>query len=92
MALDDEVAEAGGCMEVEDEEDAFPILFSPPPSAPPPPPPPVPPLKASVKSWGSMAGLSVVEVVGVCRLLLPLGIPTKWLWLEWLVNRSFISS
>ncbi len=98
MALDDDVVEAGGCMEVEDEEDAFPALLSPPPSAaappppPPPPPPPVPPLRASLKSWDSTAGLSVVEVVGVCRLLLPLGIPTKWLWLEWLVNRSFISS
>lgn len=90
MALDDDVVEAGGCMEVKDEEDAFPTLLSPPPSAP--PPPPVPPLRASLKSWDSMAGLSVVEVVGVCRLLLPLGIPTKWLWLEWLVNRSFISS
>lgn len=89
MALDDDVVEAGGCMDVVDEEDAFPVLLSPPPSAP---PPPVPPLRASVKSWDSKAGLSVVEVVGVCRLLLPLGIPTKWLWLEWLVNRSFISS
>lgn len=81
-------------MEVEDAEGAFPILLSPPASAtpPPPPPPPGPPLRASVKSWDSMAGLSIVEVVGVCRLLLPLGIPTKWLWLEWLVNRSFISS
>lgn len=78
-------------MEVEDEEGAFPILFSPPPSTP----PPVPPLRASLKSWDSMADLSVAEVVGVCRLLLallPLGIPTKWLWFEWLVNRSFISS
>ncbi len=89
MALDDDVAEAGGCMVVEDEEDAFPILLSALPSAP---PPPAPPLRASVKSWESMAGLSIVELVGVCTLLLPLGIPTKWLWLEWLVNRSFISS
>lgn len=88
--LDVDVVEPGGCIEVVDEEDTFPVLFSPLPSAP--PPPPVPPLRASVKSCDSMAGLSVVEVVGVCRLLLPLGIPTKWLWLEWLVNRSFISS
>lgn len=70
-------------MEVEDEEGAFPILLSPHASVP--PPTPAPPLKVSLKSWDSMAGLSVVEVVGVCRLLfalLPLGIPTKWLWLE----------
>lgn len=82
-------------MEVEDEEGALPILFSPPPSATPPPPPPVPPLRVSLKSWDSMADLSVAEVVGVCRLLLALlllGIPTKWLWFEWLVKRSFISS
>lgn len=90
MALDDEGVGAGGCTEVEDEEGAFAILLSPPPSAPPPPP-----LRVSLKSWDSMVGLSVAEVVGVCRLLfalLPLGIPTKWLWLEWLVKRSFISS
>lgn len=88
--LDDDVVEAGGCLEVADEEDVFPILLSPPPSAP--PPPPVPPLRASLKSWDSMGGFSVIELVGVCKVLLPLGIPTKWLWLEWLVNKSFISS
>lgn len=92
------MVEAGGCIEAEEEEGAFPVFLSPPASAAPPPPaPPVPPLRASLKSWdGSMAGLSVVEVVGVCCRLLfavvPLGIPTKWLWLEWLVSRSFISS
>lgn len=79
-------------MEVVDEQDALPILFSPPLSAPPPLPPTVPPLRVSVKCWDSMAGLSIVEGVRVCRLLLPLGIPTKWLWFVWLVNRSFISS
>lgn len=89
MELVDDVVEAGGCMEVDDEVEAFPILLSPPPS---PPPPAVPPLRASLKSWGSMVGLSDVEVVGVCGLLPPLGIPTKWLWFEWLVKRSFISS
>lgn len=76
---------------METEDGAFPTLLSPPPS-----PPPAPPLRASLKSCDSMVGLSVVEVVGVwCMVLLavlPLGIPTKWLWLEWLVKRSFISS
>lgn len=85
-----DAAVAGGCIEVEDEEDGFAVLLSPPPSAP--RPPAAPPLRSSLKSWHSVAGLSAADGVGVCRLLLPLGIPTKWLWLEWLVNRSFISS
>lgn len=100
IAVDEDVVEGGGCIEAVEEEGVFPVFLSPPVSAPPPPPPPpppAPPLRASLKSWdGSMAGLSVADVVGACCRLLfavvPLGIPTKWLWLEWLVNRSFISS
>lgn len=91
---DADVVKAGRCMVDEINDDALPIRFSPPPSVP-SPSPPVPPLRVSLKSWGSMVDLSRAEVVGVCMVLfalLPLGIPTKWLWFEWLVNRSFISS
>lgn len=90
--FDVDVVMVGGCMKAEDEDEAFSIFLSPPPSAP----PPTPPLRASLKSWGSMADLSAAEEPsGCCWLLVvvvPLGIPTKWLWLDWLVNRSFISS
>lgn len=93
--FDNDVVTAGGCMEADDEDGAaLPILFSPLPSVP--PPPTTPPLKASLNSWDSMADLSVAEELDACCwfvvAVLPLGIPTRWLWLEWLVNRSFISS
>lgn len=82
-------------MEFEDAKDALAFFVSSPPSTP-PPSAPVPPFGISLKSCDSIAALSLADVVGVCMVLLlallPLGIPTKWLWFEWLVNRSFISS
>lgn len=97
------VAEGGGCTAACREEELLPVRLltpPPPPSVPPPAnsPPPPPPTLPSPKSCDSNNVRSAVEVevevelaAGVCGLL-PLGMPTRWLWLEWLVRRSFISS
>ena len=97
--------DAGAAL-VEDDSKQFGFSLSCPPPPPPPPPSPpsiAPPLSPSVKSrpcWDRASGpgrsvAAATEPGAACRPLAPappLGMPTRWLWLEWLVSRSFISS